>query len=282
MHPEYMDRGGYYPEPVYRRSSSFSYVILIVFILFFAFFLYGAPITAKQNITVSTVNREPLPASACIESPNWFEERVKWISNPLIVTSGMKKFYTATGVQPYLIITNNVDGKGSDLTDSEAELFLQERYDSLFSDEGHLIYLFMEYAEGQYNGYIYAGNQAATVIDSESREIIYDYFDYYYNADMDDDTYFATVFEKSAERIMRKTTTGFDVTKTIIIGVVFIAGLVIIGVVGVNRKKFEAQRAAEDRKILETPISNLSDDSLAEKYKKEEGNNDYGNDFSES
>lgn len=222
--------------------------------------------SSRKVVTVSTVNREPLLASASVESSNWYEDHVDWITNASTLTSGMKKFYKATGVQPYLILTDNVNGKGYELTDAEAEAYLEEVYDSLFADEGHLILLFMEYADSEYKEYIYAGNLASSVIDLEAQEIIYDFVNYYYTSDLDDNSYFAVVFEKSAERIMRKTVTGLDITKMMIAMTGLILGIIIIGVLIVNKKMYEAQKVAEERQILQTPLSNLEDDSLKNKY----------------
>jgi len=216
-------------------------------------------------VTVSTVNREPL-SGVCVESNDWYEDSAGWISSKAKVTAGMKTFYKKTGVQPYLIITNEVNGKGSTLTDAEAETYLEEKYDSLFDDEGHLIFLFMEYADSAYKEYLYVGNKASSVIDLEAQEIIYDYADYYYTADLDDDTYFSTVFEKAANRIMTKTTTSKDIVWKVIGIIGAIGGIIVVGVIIIKKKKYEAQKAEEDRRILETPINNPEEDSLKNKY----------------
>ena len=216
-------------------------------------------------MTVSTVNREPL-SGVCVESNDWYEDSAGWISSKAKVTAGMKTFYKKTGVQPYLIITNEVNGKGSTLTDAEAEAYLEEKYDSLFNDEGHLIFLFMEYADSAYKEYLYVGNKASSVIDLEAQEIIYDYADYYYTSDLDDDTYFSTVFEKAADRIMTKTTTSKDIVWKVIGMIGAIGCIIIVGVIIIKKKKYEAQKAEEDRRILEAPINNPEDDSLKNKY----------------
>jgi hypothetical protein len=255
------------PRPTERNSGCLNAFLVVMAVLCFIFAIAMMFSKPKSNVTVSTVNREPLLSSACVESPNWFEDNVDWIANKSILTSGLKKFYQKTGVQPYLIITDQVNGKGYDLTDSEAELYLENKYNALFNDEGHLIFLFMEYESGEYKEYIYAGNQASSVIDNEAQEMIYDMVDYYYTSDLEEDAYFATSFDKVADRIMRKTTTNKDITKKLIGVVGFIGGIAIVGIIIINKKKYEAQKASEDRKILETPINNLTDESLKDKYK---------------
>lgn len=220
----------------------------------------------SSDTTVSTVNREPLPAGICIESKDWYDDKAGWIGSESKLLKGMKKFYQATGVQPYLIITESVNKKGGDLTDTEAEQYLMDTYDTLFNDKGHMILMFMEYADSEYMQYIYAGNQASTVIDNEAKEIIFDYVDHYYTSSLDEDEYFSTAFEKSAERIMKKTTTNKDIVSIMMIFLGITAGILIIGIVIVYKKKAEAKKAEEERRILETPISNLND-PLKEKYK---------------
>lgn len=253
---------------VRRYGGNFLSIIIVIFLIIMAipFNVRLSIHTSNPDITVSTVNREPLGAKACIESSEWFEDDLGWISSSSRLRNGLRSFYQETGVQPYLIITDNVNGKGGSVTDSEVEDYLQEKYDSLFADEGHLIYMFMEYADSEYLQFLYLGNQASTVIDTEAQEIIYDYADYYYTSDLEDDEYFSTVFEKSAERIMRKTTTGNDIIKT---GVIIIGGITVIAIIGfivVKKKKADVKEAEEKRKILETPIENIKDDDLKNKY----------------
>ena len=220
-------------------------------------------------MTVSTVNRDPLPAQSCTESPEWFADYAGWITDSGKMTRGLKEFYKDTGVQPYVIITDQVDGKGAELSDGEAWRYLEETYDSLFQDEGHLIFLFVEYAPGQYKEYLYIGNQASAVIDEEAQEILYDYADYYYTSDLDDNEYFSTVFEKAGQRIMRKTTTAADVWRIAVIigGAVGLAA--VCGYVIIKKRQAAAKEAEEKRKILETPIENMEDMELKEKYGEE-------------
>lgn len=222
--------------------------------------------TKNGGITVSTTNREPLGAEACIESDRWFEDHIDWISSDAKMTKGLKEFYKKTGVQPYVIITDNVNGKGATLSDSEAEKYLENTYDSLFDDEGHLLFLFLEYESGVYKDYLYAGNQAASVIDTEAQEIIYDFADYYYTSNLDDDEFFSTVFESSAERIMRKTTTKNDILMKGILIIGIIGGISLIGYIIIRKKKIALQETEEKRRILETPIENLTDTGLKNKY----------------
>ena len=272
MSPRHTHYGGYHdpyrtrPYTYNNRPSNGWLGILIIVAMLFIFMITIKGIN-KSNISVSTTNREPLGTEACVESDYWFEDHVDWISSDAKMTKGLKEFYKKTGVQPYVIITDNVNGKGESLSDSEAEEYLKETYDALFHDEGHLIFLFLEYESGIYKEYLYVGNQASSVIDTEAQEIIYDFADYYYTSNLDDNEFFSTVFEKSAERIMRKTTTGNDILLKAIIIIGIIGGISVIGYIIIRKKKTELQEAEEKRKILETPIDKLNDEELKDKYK---------------
>ena len=265
--------GGGARRPAGGGSGCLTAVVLLILVFMLTPLL--APLIfgggSRQNggtdsITVSTINREPLGAEACVESPYWYEDQAGWGIRESRILPGLRTFYQETGVQPYVIIADSINGKGGDLTEEEAEAYLKETYDSLFDDEGHLIFLFLEYSANDYVQYLYMGNQASAVIDSEAEEIIYDYADHYYTSDLADDEYFSTVFEKSAERIMRKTTTANDVKlRTVtIIGAAAVIGL--IGYLIVKRQKAAAAEAEERRKILETPVQKMEDEELKDRY----------------
>ena len=271
VHHSYGPRGNV---PPYGSGNSgclgFGGWIVLIILLIFLFIISASTRFGRtdDSITVSTTNREPLAAGICVESDEWYDDRAGWISSGAVLIDGLKTFYKETGVQPYLIIAEEIDGKGEELTDEEAEAYLQSVYDSLFQDEGHLIFLFLEYEPNAYKEYLYAGHQAAAVIDREAQEIIYDYADYYYVTDLEDDVYFATVFEKAAERIMTKTTTRNDIMRYAVMGLIALGFIGIVAWLIVKKKKADAAEAEEKRKILETPIEKMEDEELKKKYQK--------------
>jgi len=243
--------------------------MLLLMVMVMLVLLFSVLVRSNKSITTSTVNRSPLNEQACIEYSVYINDQADWISSQSKATKGLKEFYKLTGVQPYLIIANTINGKGGNISDSEVEEYLNSVYNSTFEDKGHLIFLFLEYAEGEYKDYIYAGNQAASVIDQEAQEIIYDYADYYYTSDLSDDEYFSTVFSKAANRIMVKTITRKDIGLRVItlVGITLIC--VVIGFVIIRRKRLRIQELEEHRKILDTPITGVVDDPLKEKYKED-------------
>ena len=100
----------------------------------------------------------------------------------------------------------------AEITDKEAETYLAGLYDSLYSDEGHMIFTFMEYAPSQYVTYLYTGTVADSVMDADARNLFLDCADRYYaDSSLSDAEFFEKVFEKAAELTSRDTDRGaFD------------------------------------------------------------------------
>ena len=105
------------------------------------------------------------------------------------------------------------------------------------------------------------------MIDHEAQEIIYDYADYFYTSDLDDNTFFFSIFNESADRIMRKTTTSQDIIQHTVLVIGVIALISVLGFIMLRKKKYDLKQTEEKRKILETPIDNLEDEDLKNKYK---------------
>lgn len=144
-----------------------------------------------------------LDAGACVRSSRVLEDSLGWLSDAEEVEAAMDYFYDRTGVQPYLLICDSIDGKGEEITDAEAETFLQGLYESLYADEGHMLFVFMEYEESEYITYLYAGTDAGSVMDGEAREMFLNNVDWYYSdSSLSDDAYFAKIFRNSADDIM--------------------------------------------------------------------------------
>lgn len=91
----------------------------------------------------------------------------------------------------------------------------------------------------------------------------------YWYSDMSTDDMFTTIFTKTADRIMTKSTTAADVGNNAVkvIGVIVVfAGIIVVMVL---RRKHKAEEAKETEKILNTPLNGDSEaDDLLKKYKK--------------
>lgn len=158
-------------------------------------------LNAQPISTGST--REKLDAADCVESSEWIDDQAGWLSNQNKVINGMKSFYEQTGVQPYLVIADEINGT-KDYTADEVESYMRDLYDELYQDDGHLILLFCEPYENEYDPYLLVGKKAQEVVDSgEGENVIYEAIDYWYtDSTLDDDAYFARIFVASANKLM--------------------------------------------------------------------------------
>jgi len=241
-------------------------IAIIVAFVMFSFISYNSSTSSgSTEVTKSTVAREPLPAGSVNET-DYYTDELGWITNPTKLMTGLKNFYNRTGVQPYLYITDTVNGSHNPSTE-ELDSYANELYDELFTDEAHILLVFYEYDDSYMDRYV-CGTQAKTVIDSEAADILLDYIDkYYYDDSLSDEEFFSTAFDKAGERIM-------TVTKSPWIKVLSIIGIVaLVIILFIWWKKAKAQKnleAEQTKKILETPLDEFGDseaEELSKKYK---------------
>jgi uncharacterized protein HemX len=112
------------------------------------------------------------------------------------------------------------------------------------------------------------GKQASSVMDSEAIEIFWNQIDkyWYWYSDLSTDDVFVQAFTNTADTIMHVSTTGKDVAKwALIVAAILAVGIIVIILVN-KRNKRAKEKAEEDRKILETPLHDLADDDLTNKY----------------
>lgn len=247
-----------------------AFVIFIMLVVFFFAVFRG---TFGGDITRSTIEREKLDSQYVTLSDTWYDDSAMgWIDSGKVLEDGLKDFYNETGVQPYLVITDQINGDYHP-TGDEVWNYANQLYDELFTDEGHMVFVFQ--CEDKKTDYMMAactGVQAKTVLDEgEALEILYDYVDSYFWSDRDDDEMFADAFRDAGKRIMdTQMTTGQTVA--------IVAGVVVVVVVGyfivktlVKRSK---EKAEETERILNTPVEKFGDsslDDLKDKYDGSEG-----------
>ena len=243
-------------------------IIFVVLILFISALSYSGGSSggssSSPEITASTVEREPLPKGSVNETA-YYTDMLGWIGNRTKLESGLKHFYDKTGVQPYLYITDNINGNHSP-SQSEMESFANGLYDELFTDEAHLLVVFFEYDERYMDWYV-TGTQAKQVIDTEAADILLDYIDrYYYESGYTDEEFFSKSFSDAADRIMTVTRSPW-ITVFIIIGVVV---LILILFIWWNKsKKQKNLEAKQTEDILNTPLNKFGSteaEDLAKKY----------------
>ncbi len=254
--------------PYFHQSSPGFLTILIVLIVAVFLITYSGPSNSNNThssgqITASTVKREPLPKGAVTET-GYYTDELDWIGNQTTLTAGLKNFYKKTGVQPYLYITDTIDGTHAP-SDDQVEQFANSTYESLFSDEAHLLVIFFEY-DNTYHTWYLAGSQAKTVLDQEAMDILLDYIDrYYYDQDLTDDQMFSKAFDAAGERIMSVTTSPW-VPVLVVLGI--LAVLTVAFFWWRSYKKQKNREAEETEKILHTPLDTFGSGEAEERAKK--------------
>lgn len=256
--------------PVYRTSyyrpmtplgGTLSIVLAIIVII-------AGLVAARPNIQQSTIERSKLDSSLCTKVDTWYQDDINWIHDEKTLLKGLKTFYDKTGVQPYLWITDNINGKVKPNT-SDFETALKSKYSELFKDEGHVIVCFMESSPSVYATYYWAGSAAKGVIDDEAGEILLDVIDSKYTSDLSDEEMFSKSFSDAATRMMK---VGHTTKQLIIIAVIVLLclGFVVSVYLWVKtRAKARAEEAEETQRILNTPIDEIGE-SVLDKYNKGE------------
>lgn len=270
--------GSFYPRPP-RRSTvivshggSFNAIIsLIIFIVVLIAAFGGFPSSnssSTKSVPKSTQNRERLESGVGYDN-NCIVDNIGWFDNVTKTEKSIKQFYDKTGVQPYIVL-NAYDS--TLLTDTAKEEYAKKWYDEHIKNESTFLYMYFAEPDTDndvgYMAYV-NGKQVPSVMDSEAIEIFWAYVDKYWYSDMSTDDMFTTIFTKTADRIMTKSTTAANVGNNAIkvIGVIIVfAGIIVVMVL---RRKHKAEEAKETEKILNTPLNGDSEaDDLLKKYKK--------------
>lgn len=231
----------------------FCVVLIVVLILPYTFFSYRSG--GSSDITKSTVEREPLEASAVITT-DYYHDELGWIRSASKLESGMRSFFKETGVQPFLYITDTVNGSHYPTAD-DMDTYANDLYDIYIEDEGHILVLFFEYEgnPGVYNTWYVCGSQAKTVMDQEACDILLDYIDSYYYSNLDEDEMFSTAFEKAGGRIM-------TVTKSPLPMILVAVCVVVVVIIAFSWwKKAKQQRnleAEQTERILNADLDTIS------------------------
>ena len=270
--------GGFYPRPPRRNTvivshgGNFNAVIsLIIFVVVLIAAFGGFPSSNSSSTKIlpkSTQNRERLESGVGYDN-NCIVDNIGWFDNVTKTEKSIKKFYDKTGVQPYIVL-NAYDS--TLLTDTAKEEYAKKWYDEHIKNESTFLYMYFAEPDTDndvgYMAYV-NGKQVSSVMDSEAIEIFWAYVDKYWYSDMSTDDMFTTIFTKTADHIMTKSTTAADVGNNAVkvIGVIVVfAGIIVVMVI---RRKHKAEEAKETEKILNTPLNGDSEaDDLLKKYKK--------------
>ncbi len=254
-------------------GSTLLFGIIILSIIGFIIAIVSPSLTGSgAEITKSTVQREALSAGS-VNVTGYYTDELGWIVNENKLLTGLKHFYQETGVQPYLYITDTVNGSHTP-SDSDMDIYANDMYDQLFTDEAHLLFIFFEYDEAYMDRYV-CGAQAKTVIDAEAADILLDHIDrYYYDDDLTDEEFFSKAFSDAADRIMTVTRSPW-INVLIVFG--FVVMLIVLFAWWRYVKKQKSLEAQYNEEILNTPLEvfgSLEAEELAKKYEEFDPNLD--------
>ncbi len=161
---------------------------------------------SEYYITPVEGERTKLDESLCTPIDTWFEDHACFLANDDAVDdldAALKYFYELTGVQPYLIILDNIDG----ICDPDWETidnYLFNRYIELFGeDEGHYIFLYFMNTDGTYTTWYCPGLYTMRIMDDNAYYILTDYLNMYYYESTTRTEMFELTFISTAENIMR-------------------------------------------------------------------------------
>jgi hypothetical protein len=262
------------PPPPGRRGwrgggGCLTSIVLILFVfvvcgILFVGIFSGEP-ESSASTQSSTIVREKLQSTQAYQNDCIIDE-LGWFDNISKTESKLKEFWEETGVQPYIILKKY---DASLTTNEQKEAWATDYYDTNFDAEN--IFLYVYFAEEDTDndvGYMcYAnGRQTSSVMDSEAVEIFWNQIDKYWYSDSSTDDLFIQAFNGTADTIMHVSTTGKDVAKWVLIVIaILVIGIFIVILVN-KRNKRAKEKAEEDRRILETPIHDIADDDLTNKY----------------
>ncbi|MCR4703465.1 MAG: hypothetical protein K5665_07375 [Saccharofermentans sp.] len=239
------------------KSGGFDGFIFATVMIIAAVLVFGALISSfigkgsGNKVERSTVNRESLLSSECNAYEKWYQDDWgDWIDEngeEESLINGMKYFYDKTGVQPYLWITGE-EGRNYISEGSIEKLSLDTYKDMFGDDEGHLLVIFREYPNSSsiYVTSLRPGSIAESkIMDEQAREIFLDYIDYYYtDTDLNEGQFFAKVFEKSGDRIMKKQLSLGEINAVIAVVLILVGAAVIVVHIIRKRKVAEATMKA--------------------------------------
>lgn len=241
--------------------------LLIIFLLLFAFnfiwgMLPGNNNTAVQTVQIpsSTIEREAID-SGLVDETAYFEDKLDWIRNPQELEKGLSYFYNQTNVQPFVYITDNINGDPNP-NPEEIDEFANALYDDLFTDEAHLLLVHFENSQYQYEYSFHTvyGAQARVLMDNEAESILFDYLQYHYGRDpskVSEEQFFSDAFKDTADRMM-------TVTRSPWIPVFIVIGVAVILIVLFNwwRSLLSKNKDNDTKAKANSPKTEESTDSL--------------------
>lgn len=264
--PSYSNSNGNYRNSNESNNNTGAGCLIsfIVVVLIVAMLVALASI-GSNSAPSSTVNREKLETGIGFQNDCIVDE-INWFDNVPQTSRRLQDFFNATGVQPYIVLK---DYDASLTTDEAKEEYANKWYEENIGNEATFLYFYFaeEDVDNDVGYMVYvSGTEIGPVMDSEAIDIFWSYLDSYWYSDMSTDDLFVTTFNKTANRIMDKSTTAADVGKyAVIFFGIGITGVIVL-VIMKTKRKHDKEKAEETERILNTPLGNTSLDDLADKY----------------
>lgn len=252
-------------------SASSVYIVLGVILAIFLITVMFSMITSGPDIN-NNKNRTKISSGYNFMNDCVYDE-IDWIDSTSTLRNGMEYFYDKTGVQPVIILHEYEPT----MSETQMEDNTVALYDEMFgSREDIFLYVYYDSApnasEDGYDTWC-IGMQAMSVMDDDALDIFWQWLDYYWYgntyASGEEDDMFAAIYKDTANSIMEKSTTGFDVAFVGFIAVIVIAVGVTIVVLVKAKHKRKKEEAEETARILNADINTLSsssEDDLVNKY----------------
>ena len=260
-------------------------IILLVIVLFLVFGIGGCsgiPVISSL-FSKNTVQRQPLETSQAYIDDCIVDE-LGWFEDEKATEAQLRDFWKETGVQPYILMKSYDPALTST---ADKEQWAVDYYDTNFDADNIFLYVYFaeEDADNEVGYMAYAvGTQAATIMDTQAVDVFWDNMDRYWYQDGSLDDVMVKTFDNTADTIMKETSSalisGEDVKATLsktgkvlktvlivllIIGAVIVIGAIVIIIISLRANR-EREKAAEQQKILETPLEDMIEDELEKKY----------------
>lgn len=198
---------------------------------------------------------------------------IDWIYSTSSMRDGLEYFYDKTGIQPVVMLHDYEPSMDyDDMEENTVNL-----YDEMYGDRED-VFLYVYYDSSPYSdedGYstYCIGSLANTVLDDDAMDIFWEWHDHYWYGSTyssgEEDEMFATIYRQTADTIMEKSTSIFDVLVFAIIAFIVVVIAVAVIIIVKARHKRKKEEAEETARILNADIDTLSsssEDDLVNKY----------------
>ena len=246
--------------------ASMMALVILCIVLLFAFNGFGGASYFGGSSVESTIERTKIETKNAYINDCVVDE-LGWFNSTSQTAERLRDFWKETGVQPYIMLRAydpNLE------TEEQKQKWAEDYYDSHFDTEN--IFLFVYFGEfdtdNDVGDRVYVnGYETSSVMDTQAVEIFLNYLDkYWVNENISTDDVFVKAFNDTGKTIMKVKTSKKDIVKwVIILAVVGVTGVTVVTLVKQKNKRAK-EKAEEERRILETPIHDMAEDNLEQKY----------------